>query len=109
MQKADYSKIADWYDQGSYLIEQSLAQWLELIRSYIHRQPAVRFLDLGCGTGKFSIPIANRLGYKVTGVDASKAMLSKTKEKDTEKLIQFIVGDAYNLPFLDGYFDAVFM
>ncbi|MFB9751859.1 class I SAM-dependent methyltransferase [Paenibacillus hodogayensis] len=46
---------------------------------------------------------------KVTGVDASKAMLSKAKEKDTEKLIQFIVGDAYNLPFLDGYFDAVFM
>jgi ubiquinone/menaquinone biosynthesis C-methylase UbiE len=81
MQKADYRKIAPY--------RASLAQWLELIWSYIHRQPAVRFLDLGCGTGKsFIIPIANRLGYKVTGVDASKAMLSKAKEKDTEQLLE---------------------
>ena len=37
-------------------------------------------LELGCGTGRVLIPLA-RLGYRITGIDASAAMLEKAREK----------------------------
>ena len=37
-------------------------------------------LELGCGTGRVLIPLA-RQGYRITGIDASSAMLEKAREK----------------------------
>ncbi|MBK9118117.1 MAG: class I SAM-dependent methyltransferase [Phycisphaerales bacterium] len=38
------------------------------------------FLDLGCGTGRHSIPLAQR-GYRVTGVDFSAGMLAVAAQR----------------------------
>jgi len=46
------------------------------------RAEVIRFLDLGCGTGRFSIPVAERLGYLVTGADNSEEMLARAKSKE---------------------------
>ena len=40
-------------------------------------------LDLACGTGSISIPLA-ALGYDVIGIDASPEMLMKAREKSAE-------------------------
>ena len=37
-------------------------------------------LDIGCGTGRFFIPLAQS-GWDMTGVDSSEAMLSVLKQK----------------------------
>jgi ubiquinone/menaquinone biosynthesis C-methylase UbiE len=37
-------------------------------------------LELGCGTGRVLIPLARR-GYRITGIDASTAMLEEAREK----------------------------
>ena len=37
-------------------------------------------LELGCGTGRVLIPLA-RQGYRITGIDASAAMLDRAREK----------------------------
>ena len=37
-------------------------------------------LELGCGTGRILVPLAC-LGYRITGIDASAAMLEKAQEK----------------------------
>ncbi len=44
-------------------------------------------LDLGCGTANHLIPLAER-GYVVTGMDASKDMLSVAKMKLKQKMLQ---------------------
>jgi len=41
-------------------------------------------LELACGTGRITIPIAEK-GFRVTGLDASEAMLSRAKSKAAAK------------------------
>lgn len=64
-------------------------------------------LDIGAGTGAFSIPLA-RKGYKVTHFDISPEMIRLAKENAKDcKNISFIEGDASSLPFEDDSFDLV--
>ena len=70
-------------------------------------------LDLGCGTGNHTMPLAHR-GYKVTGVDRSSDMVKCAEAKvqaqlaELKKAPQFIKGDVRCLE-LDQSFDAVIM
>jgi SAM-dependent methyltransferase len=71
--------------------------------------PGMGVLDVGCGTGNQSMPAARR-GARVTGVDLAPNLLEQARERARqEKLaIEFIEGDAEELPFGDGEFDVVF-
>ncbi len=109
MRKADYRQIADKYDIARPLSEQNLDLWINLISKKIGSIGKIDFLDLGCGTGRFSIPIATEHGYSVTGADSSKEMLLKAKEKAGELQIKWDIQDATSLTYSNGSFDAVFM
>lgn len=67
-------------------------------------------LDLGCGSGRFSIGAA-QMGFNVTGVDITPEAINAAKQK-AEKLgiknINFLVGDMTNLSFQGKNFDYVF-
>ena len=67
-----------------------------------------RVLDVACGTGNLAIPLA-RAGCKVTGVDIAPNLLEQARARATaEGLdIAFDEGDAEQLPYADGSFDAV--
>ncbi|MCI0385585.1 class I SAM-dependent methyltransferase [Streptomyces sp. CNQ085] len=45
--------------------------------------PRSRVLDLCCGPGVFTVPLARR-GHEVTGVDISPAMLERARERSAE-------------------------
>lgn len=63
--------------------------------------PGRRTLDLGCGEGRVGRALMP-LGYDVTAVDASPAMVALAAESQ-----EAIVADAAALPFPDGEFDLV--
>lgn len=65
-------------------------------------------LDVACGTGNATIPVA-RSGAKVIGVDIAPNLLDQARKRAAEgKLdINFQEGDAENLPFGDAEFDVV--
>jgi ubiquinone/menaquinone biosynthesis C-methylase UbiE len=64
-------------------------------------------LDVGTGTGRLAIPLALR-GAEVIGVDASREMLRRAKEKaGALSNISFQLADARRLPFSSEAFDYV--
>ena len=70
----------------------------------------LKILDVGCGTGRHAIELTKR-GYSVIGIDLSESQISRAKEKaKTENLeIQFLVGDARQIPFKDEFEIAIMM
>jgi ubiquinone/menaquinone biosynthesis C-methylase UbiE len=67
-------------------------------------------LDVGCGMGNVAVGLVPLMdpGGRVVGVDASEAMVGEARRR-TEGPglpVEFQVGDAQNLAFEDGTFDA---
>jgi ubiquinone/menaquinone biosynthesis C-methylase UbiE len=67
-------------------------------------QPGSRFLDVGCGTGRWVRRYA-QLGFRPIGVDATAGMLRTARQNGTTQPLT--VGWANGLPFADASFDAV--
>ena len=79
--RAAYRQFARYYD----LIYHGLVDYegdvdfLESVFRRFHLDPKT-ILDLGCGTGNHDVPLARR-GYRVTGIDRSREMLSLARKK----------------------------
>ncbi len=67
-----YSNFARVYDKLMDHIDREA--WLKYIISLFDGHSVRRVADCACGTGAISIPLA-KLGYSVTGLDASEEML----------------------------------
>ncbi len=63
-----------------------------------------RVLDVGCGTGRLSLALAERAAARVWGVDASPEMLAQAKAKAPPGAA-FKLARAESLPFKDGWFE----
>ncbi|QUI29638.1 class I SAM-dependent methyltransferase [Streptomyces alfalfae] len=99
-----------WIEFHDFLFsEQRHAQAEELLdTSPLLSFPAgARVLDLCCGPGVFTVPLARR-GHDVTGVDLSPAMLGRARERaaDADAQVTYVQADArdYAAP---GAFDVV--
>jgi 2-polyprenyl-3-methyl-5-hydroxy-6-metoxy-1,4-benzoquinol methylase len=84
-----------------------LAAWTALIKLVLPTTTGT-LLDIGCGTGSLSVVLAG-LGYTVTGVDLSPAMinLAKTKAAAANHAIEFHVMDASYPQFPPRHFDVI--
>ena len=81
---------------------------VDFIEKEIEHNKNCRVLDIGCGTGRHAIELAQR-GYNVTGVDLSEAQLAKARSKVTSAGVdaQFIKADARKLSFRNEFDLAV--
>lgn len=70
--------------------------------------PGMRVLDVACGTGNSAIPAA-RAGASVTGVDIAANLLEQARMRAAREglKVEFQEGDAEQLAFSEGAFDAV--
>ena len=85
--------------------------WLtEFLVQAFDLKPGMRVLDLGCGRGITSVFLAKEFGVQVYAVDLwenADKKWEQAKAHNLEHLIVPIHGDARNLPFAEGFFDAI--
>ena len=68
----------------------------------------VRMLDICCGTGSVVAAFVKKYPQALAiGYDFSRGMLHKAQEKNLDRTINFVQGDAARLPYIDGCFDIV--
>lgn len=97
-----YTAWADTYDNVPNLL---IEVEEPIVKSILHKFPPGDALDAACGTGRYS-EFLNSLGYRVTGVDFSPAMLSQARKKRS-KQIRFIQGNLTTIPLKDRCVDLV--
>jgi ubiquinone/menaquinone biosynthesis C-methylase UbiE len=94
-----------WYETsfGSY------ADRLEkrLISKLLPEVDRKLILDVGCGTGNYSMMLAG-MGAHVVGVDAQLSMVAVAEERSKKLRLdcEVVLADAAALPFISGVFDV---
>ena len=78
------------------------------IKKYFTKKGA-SVLDIGCGTGRTTIPL-HKIGFKVTGIDFAPKMIELAKRIAHKKRIgvKYKVNDATDLTFKSDTFDYAF-
>jgi ubiquinone/menaquinone biosynthesis C-methylase UbiE len=107
----EYAPFYDW-ENAQTLGKRDVPFWIEVARQSlagvaVRRQ---RVLELGCGTGRVTFPLANS-GPAVVGIDRSAEMLHRAARRRRRlrkgQRIQLVRGDIRHLPFPDKTFPLV--
>ncbi len=106
---AFYDAIADFYPLFYKDWEVQLEREGLTLRSIFRNKGVETVLDVGCGPGTQSIPLA-KLGFDVTGVDPSPKLLEKAKQTEQKENVhvRWIQSDFLSLhDAVEGPFDAI--
>ena len=88
---------------------EQLAGLMRCMSRLVGTRTNVRLLDLGCGTGLYTIALAKNLGYETVGADCSEFALNVARRKPNGDLVRWEKQDAQALSYESGSFDIVFM
>lgn len=81
------------------------AAWAGRLRGWLPDEPS-DVLDLGCGTGSLAL-LAAEQRHRVTGVDASPAMVERARAKLAGQDAQVLCGDAAVPPVMAAGYDVI--
>jgi ubiquinone/menaquinone biosynthesis C-methylase UbiE len=102
--RSGYDRWASIYDREANPL---VALEEPVVREALGEVAGLSVLDLGCGTGRHSIWLADG-GATVTGIDFSEGMLEAARRKPGAGAVRFLVHDLHQpLPFAPGSFDLV--
>jgi len=96
------------------LIDAGYGLWLKRLLPYLVTRYGLqgnRVLDLGCGTGEFTVRM-NLLGFETTGIDVDSKVLGMAKILAMENGLPeniFVKAHRGSLPFAENSFDIVTM
>jgi len=109
--RAMFDRIASFYDPMNSVMTAGMHhRWRERAADLATVGPGDRALDVATGTGDLALALARRVGAEgeVVGSDFSEEMLAVARRKAgaAGAAITFEWGNALDLPYEDGRFDA---
>jgi len=111
MGRFDYSELAHDYDESRYKGRKN--SYINLVHkncltSLLPKDKTGKILDVGCGTGRGVLFLAEQGYHKVAGLDYTMKMLKVCSNKLADiKEVSLIRGDAGRLPFPDNSIDCI--
>lgn len=109
-----FDRIAGRYDLLNRVMTMGIdRRWRRAAVRATEIGPGREALDVCCGTGDLTFLLARTGAARVTGIDFSANMLHQARlrvakeDASVTARVEFIEGDALNLPFEDASFDAV--
>ncbi len=102
-----FNQLAPRYDLANRVLSGGIDRgWRKKVASQVARHAPCLSLDVACGSGDFYLALQHALPDSscIVGIDFSEPLLQRALPKGCQRLI---VGDALNLPFENGTFDAV--
>lgn len=110
---SDFYKNNELFEEGTWMSRPMPMVMDMLERLLVHKQE-LRVLDLGCGVGRHTIPIAQRLAQtnsQVIGVDlldeAVDGLRKYAKQYQVEQIVQAEKGDVEHYPVQPDDFDFI--
>jgi len=97
------------WDAGNFAaIAERILESGEVVVERAGIEPGMEVLDVACGTGNATIPAA-RAGARATGLDFARGLLEIARERAADAMVEidFVEGDAQEMPFDDASFDRV--
>jgi demethylmenaquinone methyltransferase/2-methoxy-6-polyprenyl-1,4-benzoquinol methylase len=106
-----FDRIAGRYDAMNSLMSAGLHhRWRARTVDITGVGPGAAALDVCCGTGDLALELRRRVGPggRVVGLDFSAPMLELAERKAAARgaVVEWVKGNALELPFLDGSFDT---
>jgi demethylmenaquinone methyltransferase/2-methoxy-6-polyprenyl-1,4-benzoquinol methylase len=99
-----FDRISPVYDVMNRVMTAGLDRRWRRLTAQAAVRPGDRVLDACCGTGDLALEDLHA-GGDVVGLDFSERMLERARRKSDA--IEWVQGDATDLPYEDGSFDAV--
>jgi len=100
----EFGKIAKEYDKGR--AGENVELWAEETRRLAALEEDSKVLDLGCGTGLYTVGIMSHVGCTMLGMDPVAGMLGQAREKS--RSVHWFAGMGEWLPLRPGLLDCIF-
>ena len=98
------------YDKGRTQSPETVALWMDAVAEFLTPLGTdLTVLDLGCGTGRYSVHLAEHLGATVIGVEPADGMREQAVANRAHPRVTYLAGRAEDIPCPDESFDGAFL
>lgn len=106
MARVDYEQIASVYDAGRDQPSSHRENWRAVLEPFIDRDHPL--LDLGAGTGQWSMLFAEWFDVEIVAVEPSAGMRAAAAARDQPR-VRALAGSAQHIPLADGSVGTVWL